>query len=148
MNSLADYISPNIGDYMKYDTAAGRKASLVDFLKIYFSDEKGRVEERIAEDNEVRASKREGDDNYNNYISNYNKNFNRSKDLRAPNTITLADLLPKVQNSDNDRIRRSKRDSSSKTVHKDTNPNNLTFADIYRPDASNPRIKTFIKDDD
>ena len=130
MNSLADYISPNIGDYMKYDTAAGRKASLVDFLKIYFSDEKGRVEERIAEDNEVRASKREGDDNYNNYISNYNKNFNRSKDLRAPNTITLADLLPKVQNSDNDRIRRSRRKQ-----YKAADRDSLTLADLPRPDC-------------
>jgi hypothetical protein len=38
-NSLAEYITPNIGNYMKYDTAAGRKASLADFLKIYFSEE-------------------------------------------------------------------------------------------------------------
>lgn len=63
MNSLADYINPNIGNYMKYDTAAGGKASLVDFLKIYFSDEKTGGEERIGEDKEIRASRKAEDDN-------------------------------------------------------------------------------------
>ena len=82
---------------MKYDTAAGRKASLVDFLKVYFSDKKGGGEERI-EDKEVRSSKGDEDDNYNNYISNYNNNFNRSKYCGPSNTITLADLLPKRKN--------------------------------------------------
>ena len=143
MNSLAEYISPNIGDYMKYDTAAGRKASLVDFLKIYFSDEKGRGEERMAEDKEVRASKREGDDNYNNYIRNYNNDLKRSRCHRASNTLTLADLLPNMQNVDGDRIRRSRRESSYNAAHRD----NLTLADLPRP-TDGPRVKTFIKNDD
>jgi hypothetical protein len=148
MNGLADYISPNIGDYMKYDTAAGAKASLVDFLKIYFADERGRREERIAADKEVRSSKRREDDMYDNYIRNYNNNSNRSKDRRAPNTITLADLLPNMQSFDNDRIRRTRyRESSCKAAHKETNPNKLTLAYLPRPDGR-PTIKTYLKDDD
>lgn len=147
MNSLADYIRPNIGDYMKYDTAAGRKASLLDFLKIHFADEKGREEERIAADKEVRSSK-SGDDMYDNYIRNYNHNSNRSKDRKAPNPMTLADLLPNIQNFDNDRIRRTRyRESSCKAAHKETNPNKLTLAYLPRPDGR-PTIRTYLKDDD
>jgi hypothetical protein len=148
MNSIADYISPNIGNYMKYDTAAGRKASLVDFLKIYFSDENGRGEERIGQDKEVRSSKRETDDNYNNYIRNYNNNFNRGKDRRAPNPMTLADLLQNMQNFEYDRIRSARyRESSIKAAHKETNPDKLTLAYLPRPEGR-PTIKTYLKDGD
>ena len=52
-------------------------------------------------------------------MSNYNNNFNRSKERRAPNTITLADLLLNMRNFDDDGIRRSRsRESSKKTAHK------------------------------
>jgi hypothetical protein len=95
MNSLASYIKPNIGNYMKYDTAGGRKASLVDFLRIYFSDKKGRGEEARREDKEVRSSEADEDDNYNSYGHNYDSNFDRSKRRRVSRTVTLADLLPK-----------------------------------------------------
>jgi hypothetical protein len=154
MNSLANYISSNIGNYMKYDIAGGGKASLVDFLKIYFSEAKGSGEERIEQDNEIRASSREAEDYYNNYISNYD---NRLKDRKDHNTITLADLLPQrqylqgrkyVQNMEHylknyypkntgDR----NKDSSSKNELK------LTLADLPRLD-SRPTIKTFIKEHD
>jgi hypothetical protein len=169
MNSLAEYISPNIGEYMKYDTAAGRKASLVDFLKIYFSDEKGRGEERIAEDKEVRASKREGDDNYNNYIRNYDNDFKRSRGHGAPNTLTLADLLPKQEHTRNKQDNRNRNIDSSNIDHtesmqnfdrrsrrdfKEDNPSSktnlkdkLTLADLPRPNDK-PTIKTFLKEPD